>query len=81
MPAAPNPLPIVEARRADRLKGIQACIACGSRAVTGGGSATGGAPYRILKGGMHLGDLALTRDDHLCRFCHVSGRVRDRQPV
>ncbi|HVL46964.1 MAG TPA: hypothetical protein VM889_00225 [Candidatus Thermoplasmatota archaeon] len=72
---------VVEKRRQDRLKGASTCTACGSRAVTGGGAATPGAPYRILKGGMHLGDVPLTRDDHVCHFCYISGRVRDRTPV
>jgi hypothetical protein len=73
---------IVDKRRAERLNGIALCIACGSRGATlGGGSASQGAQYRILRGGMHLGNLALSRDDHLCRFCQASGKVREHTPV
>lgn len=68
-------LDVVVKRRADREKGRRVCTACGSSStLTGHGAA--GTPYRILRGGMHVGNLVLDPHDPLCRFCDASGAVR-----
>lgn len=66
---------IVVKRRAEREKGRRVCTACGSAGtLTGHGGA--GVPYRILRGGMHVGNYVLEPADPLCRFCDASGAVR-----
>jgi RNA polymerase subunit RPABC4/transcription elongation factor Spt4 len=77
---AETPAEVIAKRRIERAKGRQICIACGSSSNTGG-VATKEGVYRVLRGGMHLGNLALTPEDHLCPFCVRSGKVKEWGPV
>lgn len=73
---AESPQDLVTKRRADRMAGREVCVACGTRNAETGGSAEHQAPYRIIRSGMHVGNLPLQRDDHLCFHCRKYGKVR-----
>ncbi|HLE96052.1 MAG TPA: hypothetical protein VI997_01670 [Candidatus Thermoplasmatota archaeon] len=72
-----TPQSLVQARRDEQLRSHKGwCIACGTRNAETGGAADNGAIYRILRSGMHVGNLALSRDDHLCIHCRNHGKVK-----
>lgn len=68
-------LDVVHKRRKLWEAGRGVCIACGS-ASAADRIAEQAYPYRILRGGMYVGDLSLTSMDQICRFCEASGQVK-----